>query len=362
MKTFAGWLIFSVVVALAGPVLAEKNPRPACTCQNLESLQQDYRNAVYLEGYMRKLSAYLKAEEDRLAGLKVSSNTDPDNDQLIVTRVGILKENYKKEHMKLPFPKVKGYSGPTSVEMPFGSCKQDKAALDGLNNGSPCKAMADAAVLHELAHSNLCTAMGREAYWDRPASALALEEAGMYMQQAADLKSELRNVLEASKIEFRGIWRHTMSGQGMTVTYLYENQTGDIGNASGGDTWTMTGKGETANSIESIKLPGMSCTSQGAVRNSMDVVMTTDGLTFGLDSRESRVAGEISLKCDRGGGMSMPTTDTGSGELTSGQALVAGDNPLPYGWATTIKLLMRMGGMEVTGDPDMVLSVTCPAP
>ena len=361
MAFFPRLRILTLVAALTAPLPGFAGP-PACTCQNLESLQQDYQNAVFLERKKRALAAYLKAQEDRLAGLKVTSNQDPDNDLDITATVGNLKVKFEKDYGEMPFPQVAGYSGPDTVDMPFGTCEQNRDDLAALEKGSPCAAMADAALLHELGHSNLCTAIGAKAYWSRPASALALEEAGFYKEQAANLKSELRNVLEDAKVELRGTWRHTLSGQGLTVTYFYETQTGDIGKASGGDTWTMTGKGETATSIESMKLPGMSCTSQGAVRNSMDVVLTTDGLTFGLESRESRVAGEIVTQCGDGGGGTLPTTDTGSGELTSGQALVAGDNPLPYGWATTIKLLMRMGGMEMTGDPDMVLSVTCPAP
>jgi len=70
------------------------------------------------------------------------------------------------------------------------------------------------------------------------------------------------------------------------------------------------------------------------------------------------VAGEIMQKCDMCVGVSMATTDTGSGELTSDQALVANDNPLPYAWAATIKVLMRMSCMEVTGDPAFALPVT----
>ena len=361
----AGFIRAPVVMALvwlAPPVLAYDLPRPDCTCQNLESLQQDYQNAVYLEGYMRKLAAHLKAEEDRLNALKLTSNADPDGNVDVYVRTGQMAKDYAKQNLHPPFPSVKGYTGPAEASMTWGNCAQAAADLAALEKGSVCKALADVALDHERGHRDICDQMGAIPYWTRPVSEVMLEEAAMYRLQATQLKLELRKVLEDATIQYRGQWRHTLTGQGMTVTYFYESQTGDIGNASGGDTWTMTGKGETAKSIESLKLPGMSCTSQGAVRQSVEVALTTDGLTFGLESRESRVAGDVSVTCDVGGGMTLPTNDAGTGEITRGQALVAGDNPLPYGWTTAMKLVMKMGGMEVTGDPDFVLSVTCPAP
>jgi len=349
-----------VAVGFAGSALAGP---PECTCRNLESLQQDYQNAVFLEGYMRKLAEILAAEETRLTGLKNSSNSDPDSDVSILTRTANMRDAYRNENLNLPFPTVAGYTGPESVPMPFGTCQQEQALLDAMENGSPCAAIAAAALNHERGHRDLCNALGATAYWDRLLSVKTLEEADMYKQQASDLKAELRRVLDVSKVELVGSWRHTVDAQGqMVATYLEETQSGDIGAPSGGDTWTMTGQGNSSTTIESAKIAGMNCTPNGSINHDIDVAMTTDGLTFGLETQTRRTAGDVSLKCKGGFGMSMPTNDTGSGTVATNQPLVAGDNPLPAEWAETIKAMMSAGGVTITGEPDYKLVVSCEAP
>ena len=340
--------------ALAGP--------PACTCQNLESLQQEYQNAVFLEGYMQRLAAQLKAEEERLKGLKLSTNTDPDQNLNIVATVAQVRTAYEKANLHLPFPATKGYTGPERVPMSPGTCEQAQADLDAMEQGSPCEAIADMALAHELGHRDICDRLGAPAYWGRMLSEIALEEAGMYKIQAGNLKGELRRVLEASEITLKGEWRHVISGGDVELTYFYQFQSGDIGGASKGDTWTMAGKGETQNSIESMKIPGVSCTSSGAVRNDFEVAVTTDGLTFGLDYADRNTGGDLKLICDGGMSMVVPTGEASSGKLASGQPLVAGDNPVPNAWADAMMALAASEGMSISGEPKTVLSVTCKSP
>jgi hypothetical protein len=347
--------------ALAVPALAAP---PPCTCENLESLQQEYQNAVYLEKYMRDLAAVLKAEEVRLEGLKLSSNTDPDQNLSITATVGNLAEQYEANNFRPPFWPAKDYTGPSDVKMPYGTCEQKQEDLDAMEAGSVCEAIAEAPLAHEAAHRHLCRdVLGPEAYWNRPLSEFKLEEAEMYKLQAENLKAELRRVLDAATIRLRGQWVHTVEAQRMMkVVYNYQTLSEDIGGASGGDSWTMAGSGETTNSIDQIVLAGMNCSSTGAIKQEFDVAMTTDGLTFGLELATRRVDGDVGIRCPGGMGMSLPTADAANGTIVSAQPLVLGDNALPTGWADTIKALMASGGVSVTGEPEMVLSVTCPAP
>lgn len=356
--------VLAFLTLTLGPAFAEPK---ACTCENLESIQQDYQNAVYLIGYMERLAAHLEAEEIRLKGLKVSSNTDPDQNLSIVATVGQAREAYEKANLKLPFPAVKDYKGPERVPMPVGSCEQDQGQLDAMRDGSPCEALADAALAHELGHRDLCKKMGAEAYWDRMPSELALEEVEMYKAQAANLKAELRRVLDVSEVKLRGEWRHVLAGSGVEIVYFYEFESGDMSVASeGGDRWTLSGEGETQNVLESMKVPEVSCTSDGVIRNKFTVSMDTDGLTFGLNYSETTNGGNMKVTCKagkgQGMGMAIPGGGASSGQLATSQPLVAGDNPLPNSWADAIMALAANEGMSVSGEPKTVLSVTCKAP
>jgi hypothetical protein len=336
---------------------------PACTCENLESLQQEYRNAIYLEQFMRQMAEVLKTEELRLKGLKSTSNNDPDKDLAIQPTVLALRDRYMAANMKLPHPQVKGYTGPTEVTMPAGSCEQPEAALQAMEDGSACEAIADATAAHELMHRDLCKAMGPEAYWDRLPSVKALEEAERYRAQAANLKSELGRVIEVSDVRLRGEWRHVVSGQGVEIVYFYQFESGDLTASSrAGDRWIFSGTGETQDMLESMKAPGLTCSSSGAYRNSFTATMDTDGLTYGLDYREELKASDIRVTCNGGMGMAVPSTESKSGRLGSSLPLAAGDNEVPNAWADAIVALAASGGMSVTGEPKTILSVTCPKP
>jgi hypothetical protein len=350
------------LILILWPAPAQAGP-PACTCENLESLQQEYRNAVYLEQFMRQMAEVLKTEELRLKGLKSTSNNDPDKDLAIQPTVLALRDRYMAANMRLPHPEVKGYTGPTEVTMPAGSCEQPEAVLRAMEDGSACEAIADATAAHELMHRDLCRAMGTEAYWDRLPSVKALEEAERYRAQAANMKSEIGRVLGASELRLRGEWRHVIAGQGVEIVYFYQFESGDLrGSSQSGDRWTFAGEGETQNTLESMKAPGLTCTSSGAYRNNFTVAMDTDGLTYGLDYREELKASDITVTCNGGMGMAVPTTESSSGRLGSSLPLAAGDNEVPNAWADAIVALAASEGMSVTGEPKTVLSVTCPKP
>jgi hypothetical protein len=349
-----------VLVLLPSPALAQ---RPACTCENLESLQQEYRNAVYLEQFMRQMAEVLKTEELRLKGLKVSSNRSPDADLAIIPTVLALQERYVARNMKLPHPTLKDYTGPNEITMPAGTCEQPEAKLEAMQEGSACAAIAEATAAHERMHRDLCNVMGKEAYWDRMPSVRALEEAERYRAQAANMKSELGRVLEVSDVRLRGEWRHVIAGQGVEIVYFYQFESGDLtASSQAGDRWVFSGTGETQNMLESMKAPGLTCTSSGAYRNNFTVALDTDGLTYGLDYREELKASDITVTCNGGMGMAVPTTESSSGRLGSSLPLAAGDNVVPNAWADAIVALAASEGMSVTGEPKTVLSVTCPKP
>jgi hypothetical protein len=358
-----------LALALLGfltPGVAGAEPA-ACTCQNLESLQQDYQNAVYMEGFFRQKAAEMQAWETENYAKKVSrAGASDDGVDVRATSNAMLKAA-RETAIKPPFPAVKGYSGPLSVEMEVGTCKQSDAALKRMEDGSPCEALADAALAHELSHRDICTAMGAAAYWDRDASAFATEEADRYKAQAANLKAELGRVLEASEVKLRGEWRHALTGQGVEITYFYQFESGDMSRVSeGGERWAFSGEGETQNVLEGMKVPGVTCTGDGAIRNRFTVAMDTDGLSFGLDYTETNGGGDMTVTCrtpdGTGMGMALPSGGGSSGRLAALQPLVTGDNPLPNAWADAIKALAASEGMQVSGEPKTVLSVTCEKP
>lgn len=359
MKTW-GLAALAVLLAAgmgAGPTLAGGGDD--CTCNNLESLQQDYQNAIYLEKFMRKLSEKLKAWETTELEQKAKGLGSVDIAMTSSAKLKIASETA----VRLPFPKVKGYKGPERISMESPSCEQSKAELDALVAGSPCKGMAEAALAHELSHQEICRTMGAATYWARPGSEKALEEAERYKEQARFLKGELGRVLDKAEITFKGDWRYTVAGEGMEIIYNYEFASKDIGpTSSAGDQWSFVGTGEAGNAIESFKAQGMSCTSEGQVTNAFTVTMDTDGLTFGLGYSEQNSGGDLVIRCDMGGSMAMPTGDTASGQFTTKQPLRAGDNELPNAWADTIMAMAAAGGMSITGVPRTVLNVSCPKP
>ena len=126
-----------------------------------------------------------------------------------------------------------------------GTCAQADADLAALAAGSPCAAMAEAALKHEARHRARCLTIGPRPYWERPASQIAPEEAGDYKEQGADLRAELRRVLDVSDVRLTASFHPTLSvpKAGMTAVYRHQASTGDIGQPRGGpERWTMTGR------------------------------------------------------------------------------------------------------------------------
>ncbi|MCX7288124.1 MAG: hypothetical protein NTW20_11365 [Rhodobacterales bacterium] len=339
----------------AATASAQDGAKP-CSCKNLESLQQDYQNALYLELAFNKLSTELDGYEKRdLAKGTSRSEIDNFGDQFYKDAVKVITK-------AMPFS-VAGYTGPEVVPMPAGTCEQDPALLDALAKGSVCAGMADPALLHEFEHRELCKKMGPDAYWSRFGSELAAEEAERYKRQAANLKSEIKRVLDVSDVRLKGEWMHTLTGQGAELVFFYQFDSGKMSTAEEGDGfWKLKGKGTTSNELVSMKADGVSCVSSGAITNEMVVTMSTNGLSFGLELTETNTGGDMKIDCGYGAAMAVPTGEASSGQLAAGVPLKAGDTVVGNAWADQIIALAADGGMKVTGDPSTSLSITCEAP
>jgi hypothetical protein len=345
-----------LALLLAGATAAAQDGAKPCSCKNLESLQQDYQNALYLELAFTKLATELRGYEARDLAKGVSrSETDKFGDMFYKDAVKVITKG-------MPYS-VAGYTGPEVVPMPAGTCEQDPALLDAMAKGSVCAGMADPALLHEFEHRELCKKMGPDAYWSRIGSDLAAEEAERYKHQAANLKNEIKRVLDVSEVRLKGEWMHTLTGQGAELVFFYTFDSGKMSTAETGDGfWKLKGKGTTSNELVSMKADGVSCVSSGAVKNEMVVSMTTDGMSFGLELTETNVGGDMKIDCGYGAAMAVPTGEASSGQLAAGLPLKAGDTPIGNAWADQIMAIAADGGMSVTGDPSTSLSITCEAP
>lgn len=335
---------------------------PPCTCRNLESLQQEYQNAVYLEVYMRKLAAHLKGVETLQTGLNTSSNSSPDQGDSVVQKSANARLAFEKANLKLPFPQTKGYTGPASVEMIPGQCKQSASDLAALENGSPCEAIADMALAHELAHSDLCVKMGANAYWARMPSEIALEEAEMYRIQALNLKAELRRVMDVSDLRLVGEFRQKLGDDSATYADEITFDSGDLKLSSqGGDRWTMTGEGDTVSMVvlDVVSPEPQVCMSQ-PVRDKFSVTLKTDGLTFDVETT-GHDGHEATISCN--GGLSVPFFGSPFGGAQARRLKVAmGDTPLPSenDWLlSAIVGAAASGGASMSTVQTATLRLTC---
>ncbi|CAN1568760.1 hypothetical protein MCELHM10_03064 [Paracoccaceae bacterium] len=348
-----------VIVASLAAGAAFAGPVDECSCNTLESLQQEYQNAIYTEKFFRDLSAALKDWETKEAAEKAKGWSSVD---IVETSKAMLKVKSERD-VRLPFPKVKGYTGPERVSMKGNTCEQPKAELDALRKGSPCFGIAEAVLKHEIGHQEICNKMGAAAYWDRMGSVLALEEADSYRAQAADMKAEIGRVLDRAEVRLEGEWTHTLTGEGAEIIFYYAFDSGDMLAMSDTDgLMSFKGVGTSSNEILSMKAEGISCVSTGAVTQKMEATLSTDGLEFGIDLVETNTGGDLVVKCDGGMSMAMPTGDAGSGQLAAGLPLKAGKTPVMNSWATTIKDLATSMGMNVSGEPVTTLNISCPKP
>jgi hypothetical protein len=348
----------AILTLLPSAALAEPKP---CTCQNLESLQQEYTNARYLEGYMQKLAQHLRGVEEKQRQLNTTSNSDPDQGGSIFAVAAAARDSYGQKNLRLPFPTVKDYTGPRDVSLAPGQCRQSPGALQALEEGSPCEAIADAALAHEQAHTDICLAMGSDAYWTRLPSEIAEEEARQYKAQALNLKAELRRVMDVSDLRLVGKFRqHLVGEQGETsdqITY----DSGDLSLASqGGDRWTMSGDGDTVTQLDMVSYDEPATCTTGPVRRKFSVSLTTDGLTADVDLT-GHSAIDAQMTCTNGTSMPMYGGEFGS-QQTKRLKVQTGDTPWPTenDWLLSgIMGAATAGGGSMMIDQETILQLTC---
>jgi hypothetical protein len=353
--TFASALF--ITLTLVAPVMASP---PECNCKNITSLQQDYSNAKALEAYFRKLETHMKEVE---ADLDVLTKGD--------TAKKIEKSEREYSDYQRTFPPgqvmtpVDGYTGPGAIEMIDGKCEHDDKDLKALEAGSPCKAMAEAALNHEAFHRAACRSKeSADAYWNqRLWSEVAHEEAQAYEAQAKELKNELKRVLDASEVTYSGDWTLDMNIGGMAqYGYRYTAQSEDIGGASGDERWTMTGKGTGTVTWTKAMIMGKSCNPSGKITSNYSVKMITDGLTFDLEVDTLSASGALSIKCPGPGGGGGFGADAGSGgKIATGLQVKEGVTPLPGDMGSEMRKILAGTG-TVSGSGKRELSITCSGP
>ena len=206
----------AIMLSAASPASA----LDSCSCRNLESLQQELANAVYETGFFESLSQRLDVIEKK----QIEINKDPTNSEsgkLVLQVSANARKDIMAKEFKPPHPKVTGYSGPETVDMEAGKCKQDEADLEAMRKGSACQEIADITSQHEAAHRELCKSMGADTYWGRLPSVIAAEEAERYRAQAEAMRGELKRVIDEGTLTVEAIMEPRIRGPQFDVTYSY---------------------------------------------------------------------------------------------------------------------------------------------
>ena len=334
----------------------------SCSCRNLESLQQELANAVYETGFFESLSQQLDAIEKKQIEIN-KDPTNPDSGKLVLQVSADARKDIMAKQFKPPHPKVTGYSGPETVDMEAGKCKQDEADLEAMRNGSACQQIADITLRHEAAHRELCQSMGADTYWGRLPSVIAAEEAERYRAQADAMREELKRVIDEGTITVEAIMEPRIRGPQFDVTYSYVLPSIELEgeSAPGSDSWTLDGKGSQAGTIKTAKIAGMTCKPSGQLNDDVTLSLETDGLTMSLNEKTRSVSGDIYLKCGKGIGMSMrPQNEVGGGTwFKDTQLKLANQFETDVSTLEFAKLISQ-NGMSASGTHKATVTLVCP--
>ncbi|MEZ0168351.1 hypothetical protein [Microvirga sp. TS319] len=347
--------------ACAFPVAPAHAEAASCSCRHLESIQQEIRNAEALRDIQQRISDELEAIEAPLIEAK-KNPLHPDSDVNIYDRSLRARQDILSK-FKLPYSPAKGYTGPGSIKMAYGTCEQSASDLDALKAGSQCQELADINLAHESAHRTECRESGAAEYWKRLPSKMAAEEVVQYTQQIADLRRLLKKVLDAGDITVEAHMEPRIRGPQFDVTYSY--QTGPIklkGKSSpGSDRWSLNGDGLQVVRIGQMKIAGMNCTSVGQTNTRIDLSMETDGLTMALKGNSKSAPGDVKVQCHGGYGMSMrPQQEVGHGEYFSDQEVRVETNMSHDVSAMDFAKILARGGLTATGTETIKVKLICP--
>lgn len=353
-------LVCSSILAALGPASAALADDAACSCRHLESIQQELKNAEALLALQQKIARELDAIEAPLIEAK-KRPTHPDSDVNIYDR-SIRARTEIVRNFKFPYPKVKGYTGPDEIKMPFGTCEQPATQLDDLRKGSQCRELADINLAHEAAHRAECTAMGADEYWKRLPSKMAAEEVVRYQEQAAALRRLLKKVLDEGEMTVEARLEPRLQGPQFDVTYSYV--TGPIqlkGKSGGADEWSLKGKGVQTGRIARMRVAGMTCTSTGQLNTGIELTMQTDGLTMALAGKSTSAPGDVKVQCRGGRGMSMrPQNEIGSGPYFSDLEVRTETNLSRNVKDMDFAGLLAKGGLSISGTETIKVKLICP--
>ncbi|WEK48640.1 MAG: hypothetical protein P0Y66_12490 [Candidatus Kaistia colombiensis] len=354
-------IAISSILAIVVPNAAAIASDAACSCRHLESIQQDLKNSEALRKIQQEISEKLDAIEAPLIEAK-KRPTHPDSDVNIYAR-SIRERNQIMSGFRLPYPEVKGYTGPDSVNMPFGTCEQSAKALDDLRVGSPCRELAEIALAHESGHRTECQGEGASEYWKRLPSKMAAEEVVRYTGQIAALRSLLKKVLDEGEMIVEARMEPRIKGPQFDVTYSY--QTGPVtlkGKSSpGSDRWALSGKGVQVARIGKMRVAGMTCTSTGQLNTDIDLTMRTDGLTMALTGKSRSAPGDVKVQCRGGHGMSMrPQQEVGGGAYFSDQEVRAEATLSRAVGSMDFAKILSQGGLSATGTETVKVKLICP--
>ncbi|WP_029075385.1 hypothetical protein [Kaistia adipata] len=349
------------ILAFLVPSPAAVAADAACSCRHLESLQQELRNAEALIRIQGEIRDRLAAIEAPLIEAK-KRPTHPDSDVNIYDR-SIRERTKILSTFTLPHPQAKGYSGPESVKMSFGTCEQSARDLDALKAGSQCSEIAEINLAHEAAHRAECLQAGAAEYWKRLPSQMAAEEVVRYIEQAAALRGLLKKVLDDGEMIVEAEMKPRVQAPQFDVTYSYV--TGPIqlqGQSSpGSDQWSLHGKGRQVARIARMRLAGMTCTSTGQTNTDIDMTLQTDGLTMALQGKSTSAPGDVKVQCRGGHGMSMrPQQETGKGAYFTDQELRTETILSRDIKGMEFAKMLAKGGLSVTGTETVTVKLICP--
>jgi hypothetical protein len=347
----------AILFLVAPPAFAQDS----CSCKNLESLQQELKNAGYEAGFFESLSQRLDVIEKQQ--IEINKNpTNAESGRLVLQVSANARKDIIAKEFRLPHPSVTGYTGPESVDMEAGKCTQSAANLEAMRKGSPCKEIADITLKHEEAHRDLCKAMGADAYWARLPSKIAAEEAERYKAQADAMRKQLKRVIDQGTITVEAIMEPRLTGPQFDVTYSYVTPAIELNGKSGAaDNWTLNGKGRQAGSIKKAKIAGMNCKPSGQLNDNVTMAMETDGLTMSLSEKTKAASGDIYLKCAGGFGMSMrPKEDQGGGKWFDDIQLE--NEIIRETDVSTMEFakLVAQGGLTASGTHKTTVTLVCP--
>lgn len=354
--------IFPLAMLLAILPATPGQAAPAdCSCKHLESLQQEVENARYEAKFFADMAAKFKEIRAHFE----EANKDPTNPDAGVNwtnRLGLEHERMMAQEFRLPNPRVKGYSGPDSVSMPFGTCKQNGDDLTKLGDGAACREIGAATLAHEAAHRALCAQIGAGAYWARSWDEIAAEEAARYADQAKTMENLLKKVIDNGTLTVEAVLTPVYTAQGFRAGYSHTISKMELkGHSSDAPDWALDGKGRQVSKIEFLKLAGMNCTPSGELIDDVDMTAKTDGFTLSLEGRNTYVSGPVKVKCKGGGGMSgYQPGETGGGPYFAGEHFAPEMSFIRDVATKEFAQVVKSGGINVSGEERVTVKLECP--